>query len=56
MFDARVWGALAVGAVSSTPLAAFSVKKLCKKAFERFVGLLTLALGVLTMVKALSLA
>jgi len=56
VFNARVWGALAVGAVSSTPLAAFSVKKLRKKAFERFVGLLTLVLGVLTIVKVLSIA
>lgn len=53
MFDAWVWGALAIGAMLSTPLSAYSVNRLHKEALERFIGMLTLALGALTLAKAL---
>ncbi|MDK2464585.1 MAG: sulfite exporter TauE/SafE family protein [Candidatus Korarchaeota archaeon] len=54
VFDVRVAGALAVGALSSTPLAAYSVSKFKMRTFERSLGLLTLVLGILTVVRAVS--
>ncbi|HMA99876.1 MAG TPA: sulfite exporter TauE/SafE family protein [Spirochaetota bacterium] len=42
---------LAVGAVLSVPLSAISVKKICSLNLKKIIGLLTISLGTLTLLK-----
>jgi len=42
---------LFIGSVLSTPLSAFTVKKIPEKMMKRIIGLVTISLGVLTIVK-----
>ena len=43
---------LVIGAVLSTPLSAFTVKKIQERKMKLIIGLVTIVLGLLTIIKA----